>query len=171
MLFDGILFVFWCSFIFLCSAHVLLSCPLCILEDVPNLEFMVCWPPAVLIVAHGFHVQYIDQVGDVRKECGHVLSSLIIFIWFYFDFYLFWFYHDFIYILSFFSSNFHPFHAPDVVQASHPKNIAWNLGRDNLKCSVSSHDLCHGLDFRMIFISFWFQYVWISMWFQSMDNI
>ena len=90
---------------------------------------------------------------------------------FLFDFYLFWFYHDFIYILSFFSSNFHPFHAPDVVQASHPKNIAWNLGRDNLKCSVSSHDLCHGLDFRMIFISFWFQYVWISMWFQSMDNI
>ena len=112
MLFDGILFVFWCSFIFLCSAHVLLSCPLCIMEDVRNLEFMVCWPPAVLIVAHGFHVQYVDEVGDVRKECGHVLSSLIFFIWFYFDFYLFWFYHDFIYILSF----FHPIFIHSMLQ-------------------------------------------------------
>ena len=76
---------------------------------------------------------------------------------FLFDFILIFICFDFIMILSIFylfSSNFHPFYAPDVVQASHPKNIAWNLGRDNLKCSVSSHDLCHGLDFRMIFISF-----------------
>ena len=45
--------------------YVLLRCPFCSIEKIPGSKYMASWPLHVLVVAHGYHVEYVDEAGDI----------------------------------------------------------------------------------------------------------